>query len=380
MRQAPKALLAATIALTTSAPAAAKDVSGQIVALGQSGRVILNLTSLHLRGGERAQVVRRTAAGGWVLAAVGQIVDVSPTNAVLELRRYEPGMLAAEVGDYVVITLVDPTAAGYPGFSGSASGRGAGQGGKTPPDQPQSKPAGPVTPALPPGDQLAVTIGLRFTPGFAGKLPADDAPMWDDSGYAGYGWALGPVVELRAMRYVAVETGLMYNRNTLQKKTTVYRATGCPQGDEVDLELKQAITNDSLRIPFLVKGVLPVDLGEGMEVRTSLGGGAELAFGRSADLDVTVVPECALPGLGDTEAVGLQTFLVVDLGVALAVGNLILSLDLRGGYNPNGTETYKTYLPKDPNDAQSRGGEVVPMGHAADLGVMLGIGYEYDAL
>ena len=370
--------LLAIILLLAAAPAAAEDVSGQIVALGQPGRVVLNLTSAHLRGGERARVVRATGEGGWVLAAVGEIIDVSSTQAVLEVRRYEPGMLEVVVGDFVVVSRLSPSDAGYAGHpGGDARPRDAAPAAEEAPAEP---PSGPAAPAGRLGDQLAIDLGFRYVPGFAGKLPASDAPQWDDSGFAGYGWALGPVVELRAMRYVAFETGLLFYRNTLKKRTTVYRQPGCLQGDFVDIELGQAITNDALRIPLLIKGVLPVDLGEDLELRSSLGGGAELVFGRTSELDVDVTPECQVPGMGKTSPVDQQTFLVVSLGVSLAVGNLILSLDLRGAYNPNGTEQYRTYLPKDPNDPASLGGETVPMGHAADLALALGVGYEYDAM
>jgi hypothetical protein len=74
-------------------------------------------------------------------------------------------------------------------------------------------------------------------------------------------------------------------------------------------------------------------------------------------------------GVGGVEA-AVERFLLVDLGVALTVQDVIIGLDFRGAYNGDNSPKFEDYFR----------GQTETMEHTVDAGVLLGILYEYDAL
>ncbi len=360
-------LLALVAPANAQAPSASgKQVSGQVVAVGAQGRLTLNLTAAHVKGGERAQIVRQTTTGGWVRAAVGDVAEVTHAGSVLVVTRYEPNMAAAVVGDYVIVTPAaapaPPSAgAGYPGYAGAAPA--------TVPPAPTELPFGaaaaaaPLGPPKQLGDELAVAFGVKYMAAFSGKEEPDQAPP-DESGKAGFGWSVGPAIELRGWKYVALETGLSFYSNNLKKKTTTYTATGrvC--------QVEQEAKSTALRLPLLIKGVLPIVFDDELGLRLSLGTGLEWAFGRDSELGLKG-DGCEFQAMTDTPVKAVnQRFFVLNIGVAVTVQDVIIGLDIRASYNGDNSPKFEDYF----------NGDTEPMEHTVDAGVLLGVSYEYDAL
>lgn len=358
----PRSVLLAALLLLPAAVASAQDggqMSGQVVAIGQQGRLALNLTLDHVRGGERAQIVRQTTTGQWVRAAVGDIAEVTPAGSVLIVTRYEPNMGAAVIGDYVVVALHPPGAAA--GFTGAAGGAAV----PTAPAEPEAlagagAQAAEATAELP-GDWLAVGFGVKYFAAFAGKSEPEEAPP-EESGKAGFGWAIGPALTVRAAKYFELETGLSYYKNGLGKKTTIY-----PPGGGV-CQVEQTVESDALRLPAIARLLLPLQFEDGVGMRLSVGLGAEWAFGKKSALKLSE-GGCTVVGVGGV-APADQRFLVVDLGVALTVHDVIVSLNFRGDYNGDNSPKFEDYFL----------GRTETMEHTVDAGVLLGVLYEYDAL
>ena len=353
------ATLPLMLALVAQAEPNANQITGQVVAVGAQGRLTLNLTADHVRGGERAQIVRQTTAGGWVRAAVGDVTEVTPAGSVLVVTRYEPNMQAAVMGDYVIVSLAT-AAVGGAGYPGQASGVGV----PAAPDEPAALTVGGLAgdglPAKEPGDELAVA---KYFAAFAGKQEPDQAPP-GESAKAGFGWAIGPAVELRAWKYLALETGVSFYENTLSKKTSL----GLSDGGSCLVE--QDVKSTAVRLPLIVKGVVPITIDEELGMRLSLGTGIEWLFGRDSELSLNT-GACQLAGVADVPVRAVdQRFFVLHIGVGLTVQDVIVSLDIRGAYNGDNRPEFNDYLQ----------GDTEPMEHTVDAGLLLGVSYEHDAL
>lgn len=356
-------LLSVSAPAMASGPASATQISGQVVAVGAQGRLSLNLTADHVRGGERAQIVRKTTTGTWVRAAVGDIAEVTPAGSVLVVTRYEPNMAGAVVGDYVVVTPMEvaPAAAGYPGYAG-----GAGQVPPAPAERPYAGEVGALA-TLPPkkiGDELAIAFGLKYMGAGIGKSKPEDAAA-EESGKFGFGWSVGPAIEFRAFKYLGLETGLVYYQDSVGKKTTMFS----PDGQSC--QLQQDVKDTALKLPLIVKGVLPIEFDSETGMRLHVGLGVEWFFGRESKLSINE-EQCSF-GIKDLAADPVkpvdQTFFVLSLGVAATVEDVIISLDVRGMYRDISPE-FHDYLK----------GDTEPMELTGGGGVLLGVSYEYDAL
>jgi hypothetical protein len=296
-------------------------------------------------------------------------VQVSPTEAVMDITAYDPNMRAAVVGDYVVVTKRD--AAAYPAQAQPSPGVPL-----LPPTDPdaimgsargrldQGEPAGPEGPPV--WHQFSATLGVKGFVGFAGKdVPAgadaaQKAALATEDGRAGLGWMVGPTLELRGFRFLAFETGYLHSSSTLKKDTFF---TGG--------NVKQEVTSSGGRVPLLLKLVLPSD-----SVHAWLGGGIDFWFGKDSELKLkggTLVEPSTDPpvpvAIGSVEPAD-QTFWILDLGFAYVVESIVLSIEVRAYYNPDIDANWKDYFKN-----QVEAGE-----HTIDAGLMLGLGYELDVL
>jgi hypothetical protein len=147
--------------------------------------------------------------------------------------------------------------------------------------------------------------------------------LWDTS-EAWLGGGGGVFVEVRFLRFLGLELDLLYEANSFLGHV---KTNGVKTHDLVTRFTQ-------LRVPILVKGVLPLGL-----VDLSLGLGPEfvtgLSAGAGAENTTQYVSQAAKEafdarvGAHKTSA----TMLAVDLGVAISLGRLSIPISLRGSFN-----------------------------------------------
>ncbi len=168
------------------------------------------------------------------------------------------------------------------------------------------------------GAKGAFTGNLFYEPENA--LPNSEIFWGDTQFYIGGGGGL--FVELNLLRYIGFEVDVLYEANSLTFKEDY-------GGFEYDYNTRY----QQLRIPLLVKGVLPVGNAE-----LSLGIGPEFVVGLDASVDfdyhtvATPAQKEVLEAYYDAEKAS-DTFLDVDFGVNLKVWKLFIPISLRVGFN-----------------------------------------------
>jgi hypothetical protein len=170
------------------------------------------------------------------------------------------------------------------------------------------------------GLKLAVGGNLWTTPsgipfnynglGFAG-----------DGGGIGYG--IGAYGELRVIKFLGLETGLAYDHSNIWRNVTI-NGVG---------ETKETFTMSSLRIPILLKGILPLGFG-----RASLGIGPEfiVPLSASASVDVTSGP-IVIQGAALAKTAG-STMITTDLGLVIEVPVVGIEIPIDFRFSKNLTQ------------------------------------------
>ncbi len=148
-----------------------------------------------------------------------------------------------------------------------------------------------------------------------------------DGTAGGWGGGGGLYTELRVLwGYLGLEVDVLFERNSSWHNVTWDNVLG------VDWVLKWT----SLRVPILVKGIIPTS-----PVRISLGMGPEIVAGLGAETALVVtkgedlVPATDIDGLRQaffTEA-QTDTYFTLDLGFAAEVWQLAVTFDIRAGFN-----------------------------------------------
>jgi hypothetical protein len=168
------------------------------------------------------------------------------------------------------------------------------------------------------GAKGSFTGNLYYEPDNA--LPNTEIVWGDTQFYIGGGGGL--FVELNLLKYIGLEVDVLYEANALTFKEDY-------GGFEYDYNTRYK----QIRIPLLVKGVLPMGNAE-----LSLGVGPEFVIGLDASVDFdyhtvsTPQIRAALDALYDAEKAS-DTFLDVDLGVTIKVWKLVIPISLRVGFN-----------------------------------------------
>jgi len=168
------------------------------------------------------------------------------------------------------------------------------------------------------GAKGCFTGNLYYEPENA--LPNSE-PFWGDTQfYIGGGGGL--FVELNLLKFIGLEVDVLYEANALTFKEDI-------SGFEYDYNTRYR----QVRIPLLVKGVLPMGNAE-----LSLGVGPEFVVGLDASVDfdyhTVATPEikAALKEYYKAEKAS-DTFLDLDLGVNIKVWKLFIPVSLRVGFN-----------------------------------------------
>jgi hypothetical protein len=168
------------------------------------------------------------------------------------------------------------------------------------------------------GAKGSFTGNLYYEPDSA--LPGSE-PFWGDTQfYIGGGGGL--FVELNLLKFIGLEVDVLYEANALTFKEDY-------GGFEYDYNTRY----QQIRIPVLVKGVLPMGNAE-----LSLGIGPEFVVGLDASVDfdyhtvATPAQKELLNSLYNAEKAG-DTFLDLDFGVNIKVWKLFIPISLRVGFN-----------------------------------------------
>lgn len=109
------------------------------------------------------------------------------------------------------------------------------------------------------GGPVEVTAGAKgFLGGNLFSTPSELPPGYDGIGFAGnaggMGWGAGIYGEARFIKFVGLEIGLTYDSSTLLRNVDM-NVSGTL------LKVREQVDTKSLRIPILVKGILPVPFG-----------------------------------------------------------------------------------------------------------------------
>ena len=180
------------------------------------------------------------------------------------------------------------------------------------------------------GAKGSFTGNLFYEPENA--LPGTEIIWGDTQFYIGGGGGL--FVELNLLKFVGLEVDILYEANALTFKEDY-------GGFEYDYNTRYK----QIRIPVLVKGVLPMGTAE-----LSLGVGPEFVIGMGASVDFNYhtamtsaqkqAADQALNALYDAEQAS-DTFLDVDFGVNVKVWKLFIPISLRVGFNLTQSSDYE---------------------------------------
>lgn len=195
-----------------------------------------------------------------------------------------------------------------------------------------------------------------------------DAFWADDQFYWGGGG--GVFIEGNAFKYLGLEIDLLFEANSLTFNYTLN-----------NFEYDYYTQFDQLRIPILIKGVLP--LGESVEM--SLGIGPEFVFGLSAGVETDRRTNLVLPaanqqadalieGMYDAETED-GTFFDVNLGIAIKVWKLVIPIDLRAGFNLSQPADYDERVTRAFDAAIGTGTGSVKAIESMHFAVLVGVGY-----
>lgn len=153
------------------------------------------------------------------------------------------------------------------------------------------------------GAKLFVGGSLYGTPS---NVPAGYSGLGFAGSAGGVGYGGGAYVEARFIKYIGLEVGIGYDQTDLHRNIT-YNGS---------FDVTERATSKSLRIPILVKAIIPAEFGR-------------LSFGIGPEIVSAMTPEAKLelPAGATTNA----TFTAVKAGGTRLVLDFGIAIDLPGG-------------------------------------------------
>jgi hypothetical protein len=224
-----------------------------------------------------------------------------------------------------------------------------------------------------PAEPLAVSAGLKLAAGGNNATAPTNVPdvMADGPGFvgkaAGLGYGVGMYGEIRLVEYLGLEAGFAYDKSSLGR---IFASGGA--------EATETISFSSLRIPLLVKGILPVGfgrlwLGVGPEliVPLSASGQTEITSGRDS---ITDAKAAALENGIRAEKTG-TTMLTTALGLVIDIPGIWLEIpiDLRVSKNLAQTDEWRERVVVN----QAAETYSVKLQRSWDLRLLAGIGVQF---
>jgi hypothetical protein len=216
------------------------------------------------------------------------------------------------------------------------------------------------------GELLDFSIGAKGGGGGDVWLTPESVPAWAGSQdfftttRGGWSYGGGVFAELRVLKYLGLEVDFLFFAHTIKQDTT--RRVG---GVAV-LETEERFEWTSLRIPILVKGVLPLGM-----VRLWLGLGPEIAvpLTASASLDKAIQAEFHT-------RTGTDVYLATALGLVIEVGPIGIPIDLRFSWNATQPRKYDDLVQVELDQNVVRA-VTVRASNTVDARLLIGVAYEF---
>lgn len=173
------------------------------------------------------------------------------------------------------------------------------------------------------GEHVNLAFGVKMFGGLNVWTDPTDVPIAfavQDIGFAkaraGAGAGAGLMIEARFIRFIAFETGLLYEWDSIWENLNLS-----------GLEVKFTAEMHTLRMPFLVKGVLPLK-----GVRLALGIGPEVVV----PVSTAGYTDVDLRSIGFTFEAYSETSVMLTMGIDIVpevVQHLLLPIGIRASYN-----------------------------------------------
>jgi hypothetical protein len=222
------------------------------------------------------------------------------------------------------------------------------------------------------GQYVDLVVGVKATAGGNVWTGPESVPFVIDKTDVGFshlrggaGAGGGIFVEARFVKYVALELALLYEWNALYEDITIW-VPG------FGAQYRNTLTTHVLRIPLIVKGVLPLP-----GVRMALGLGPEFVAPVANEGTVTGLNVATTPYSIRTET-KTSTMLTIALDITPELGkNLILPISLHASWNGTQPKDYAGRVPSwDPAKP-----DVLPntflVQNTWDFRLQVGLGYEF---
>ncbi len=220
---------------------------------------------------------------------------------------------------------------------------------------------------------FGVSLGVKGGAGGNYLTEPDDVPLGAivyEEGAGGWGAGGGLYTELRALwGYLGLEIDLLFDHSRNWSSNTINNV----------VEINWISMSNALRIPLLLKGNIEME-----SVRFYLGIGPEFVIGLDAGTDIEVTEGSEYVGQDDINDLKqlfkaktqTDTYLCVDLGLAVKVWELAITVDLRYGYNLTQPSKYEDRV-----NIENVGGNSYAFttisSNTMDGRILLGLAYEF---
>lgn len=176
------------------------------------------------------------------------------------------------------------------------------------------------------------------------------------------GWSYGGGIfaEMRVLKFIGLEVDFLFFAHTI-KQDTDRRLNGVDIGST-----EERFEWTSLRIPILVKGVLPLGI-----ARLWLGIGPEIAV----PLKSSASADARLP-LDFRTRTDTDVYLATALGVVIEIGPIGIPIDLRFSWNATQPRGYDDLVQFDIQGNVLRA-ETVRASNTVDARLLVGVAYEF---
>jgi len=216
------------------------------------------------------------------------------------------------------------------------------------------------------GELFDFAVGAKGGGGGDVWLTPDGVPLWAESQdfftttRGGWSYGGGIFAEMRVLKFIGLEVDFLFFAHTIKQETD--RRVG---GVKV-LSTEERFEWTSMRIPILVKGVLPLGI-----VRLWLGIGPEIAVPLKASASLDQAIQAKFRTKTETDV-----YLATALGIVVSVGPIGIPIDLRFSWNATQPRGYDDLVQVEVQDAVLRSVRV-RASNTIDARLLVGLAYEF---